>query len=99
MQLIPLHRVLTDANDRFQRFGANDSQLYGKPLLNFASQLPARTVRTQAQPQEEPEGLGMLGAEPSRAGATAVPAFPAQSEKQLGAGSVPKPGSYLDVKA
>lgn len=31
--LIPLYRVQADPAARFQRFGANDSQLLGKPLL------------------------------------------------------------------
>ena len=31
--IIPLYRVQPDPNARFQRFGVNDSQLFGKPLV------------------------------------------------------------------
>lgn len=41
--LIPLYQVQADPNARFQRFGRNDSQLFGKPI-NAELQAPRRAA-------------------------------------------------------
>jgi hypothetical protein len=55
----PLYRVQTDPAARFQRFGANDSQLFGKPLLKAPegrpSQTQATTVRAATE-KNQPQG-------------------------------------------
>lgn len=39
--LIPLYRVQPDPNARFQRFGVNDTQLFGKPMIDIGNQATA----------------------------------------------------------
>lgn len=41
--LIPLYQVQADPDARFQRFGRNDSQLFGKPI-NAELQAPRRAA-------------------------------------------------------
>ncbi len=99
--IIPLHRVLADPEARFQRFGLNDSQLFGKPLVNLASP-SKRTVAQEARPEETLKKTRGLEAEPSAQGALApelAPTYSGQAETQTGLASVPKAGSYVNLKA
>jgi hypothetical protein len=60
--IIPLDRVVPDPNARFQRFGVDETELFGKPLLtagpNYQPSRPAWTVSSlaaaQAQPADHP---------------------------------------------
>lgn len=54
--LIPLYRVQTDPEARFQRFGVNNGQLFGKSMLAVgASPLTAQKVAEKASTREAPE--------------------------------------------
>jgi hypothetical protein len=50
--IIPLDRVVPDPDARFQRFGVNDTQLFGKPLLaaepNYRPSLPTWAMSSPA---------------------------------------------------
>jgi len=92
--LIPLDRVIADPAARFERFGVNNDQLFGKPMLTFGglSTLPAASRASAANPKAE---------------AAPAPASPgkdlqsglAQWAKNPGTGAPPAPGALLDVKA
>ena len=45
--LIPLYQVQANPDARFQRFGRNDGQLFGKPIN---AELQARPSPVEAQP-------------------------------------------------
>jgi hypothetical protein len=103
--IIPLYRVQPDPNARFERFGLNDSQLFGKPLLETAfqsqptqSQLAAaRRATTKVQAQETSAGLREFGQSQSTV----------QTASNLSSGysgrgehlSETKPGSSLNLLA
>lgn len=58
--LIPLYRFRADPEARFQRFGVNDSQLIGKPLLDLTAIQPPNPQeqahrRTEFKPGAEEE--------------------------------------------
>jgi len=107
--IIPLYRVQPDPNARFQRFGVNDSQLFGKPLVETAPAARAAQPRpvvataTKAQAQEVPgathaaaEALQGLGKQQ-----TVSPALNT-SAAYTGTGGKPtesKPGSSLNLMA
>jgi len=90
--LTPLHPVLTDPEARFQRFGSNGSQLYGKPLVNVA---PA--TRAAAQPDEALSKAERTGTELQKAVPEANPAVPSGFKSP--SAPVSKAGTYLDLQA
>jgi hypothetical protein len=53
--LIPLNRIIPDPAARFERFGVNNDQLFGKPMITFGglSTLPA-APRAAAKPEAAP---------------------------------------------
>lgn len=109
--IIPLYRVQPDPDARFQRFGVNDSQFVGKPMVTFATearlsqpqQTVTRTPTPAAQQQETLEGNRGAGVEQSRALGSTAPeptyGYSGRSGTSLGTGASPKPGSYLELKA
>ena len=90
--LTPLHSVLTDPEARFQRFGSNGSQLYGKPLVDLAP-----LARAAAQPEKALSKADGAGAEFQKA------FLEAKSDVSSGAKNpsapVSKTGTYLDLQA
>lgn len=105
--IIPLYRVQTDPNARFQRFGVNDSQLFGKPLLSVP-QAPVTpqehpVVRKAVVPQQNPEDNAAFKPEQPLAGAlnatASVLGYSVRQETVTQVGTAPKPGSYVNLKA
>jgi hypothetical protein len=110
--LIPLHPTQLNPDARFQRFGLNDSQLQGKPLVDLVTpETPPspqpRTVTRSAtrptQPQEPPiSKQGPGGNEPKASVSVAQegpPSYTGKVGNPSGTGTLPKPGSYLNLKA
>ena len=99
--LIPLHRVQSDPNSRFQRFGVDDSQLFGKPLVDFASQPQRAVSRTERVPSEElQQGKGQAETELPKSGALELGStYSGKVENRPGTVAAPKPGSYVNLKA
>ena len=104
--LIPLYRVQANPEARFQRFGINDSQLFGKPMVQVTAQehQPAQPPRvdhrsaSSLQSQDQIETRAMTGQEQSRSIQEAYPYTQGAGAKPTSARS-PKVGSQLDVKA
>ncbi len=88
--LIPLYQVQADPNARFQRFGRNDAQLFGKPI-NAELQAPRRAAEP-VQPREKP------AAEREDAPVAAKPARYVASGRSEPVQAAPL-GSSLDLKA
>jgi hypothetical protein len=108
--LIPLNRLQPDSNARFQRFGQNDSQLFGKPLdlvpQPQVSQLQKVTPRKPAlpvEPQAGPKSERRLAVDEPRpspfAPSELAPAYLGRAGSPSGTGPTPKLGSNLDLKA
>jgi hypothetical protein len=92
---IPLYRVQPNPDARFQRFGLNDSQLYGKPMAEFSAPAlrPAQVERTPARPEEpsvrtQSAATSNPGVEPASSQSLLNP-----SKGQTG------PGALVDTKA
>lgn len=102
--IIPLYRVQASPEARFQRFGVNDSQLFGKPL-NGAAEAPSGLLRLRMTDRAQPRvnDKDEPGPAPSR------PSLPEPwirlggYDKAVGkpgmADLAPKIGSNLDVTA
>lgn len=108
--LIPLNRVLADPEARFLRFGVNDSQLFGKPLVSFPTQPrppepPTKPPRADTVPpllNDTLDGTKELGKEAPKP--LALPEFPTVYSGRNGpavtlAPASPRPGTFLDVTA
>ena len=107
--LIPLDRVVPVPDARLQRFGVNNSLLFGKPLVTFggesllASRPAAPAVRAETALKTASDEVPGPGKE--QAGPVAAPALAAaySSPKWTGAGalggSAPAAGSLVDLKA
>jgi hypothetical protein len=107
--LIPLNQVQADPNARFQRFGLNSSQLFGKPL-DFApqaqpSQLAKITPRRAetpnlAQRSQDREPGPTTEQRPAVASGTPIlaPGYSGRPEGSSGTGTAPKLGSFLNLK-
>jgi hypothetical protein len=96
---IPLYRVQSNPDARFQRFGLNDSQLFGKPMADFTvpAVRPAQVPRTQPRPEEAPvRSQPIVTAKPQESPATAV-SYSSRSTSQPGTTAVP--GAFVDTKA
>jgi len=98
----PLYRIQPDPNVRFQRFGVNDSQLFGKPLVETGSQprpvpTPLELARAAAKPQAATAAAPKQHQpEPAVLAAANQPAgYSAQGGKATEA----KPGSSLNLTA
>ena len=107
--LLPLYRVQPDPNARFQRFGLNDSQLHGKPMVETVTASPssepkravARTTSAKVKVQETPEVKQGVGAEKAKTALSTTPELAPNYSGRTGtaAGTTPEPGSKLNVKA
>lgn len=110
--LIPLYRVQSDPDARFQRFGMNESQLIGKPMVNLGPEsLPSqpqrtalRTATTHTQPQEEVlegnRGVRAGRTQPfGSAVAESASGYSRWAGNPLGTWTSTKLGSYLELKA
>ena len=85
--LIPLDRVIPDPNARFERFGEDNTELFGKPLLtsvpNYQPSQPAWEATTpDFQPQRAP---------------ALAPDYSMQAGNLAGRGSSPASGTLLDL--
>lgn len=93
--LIPLYQVQADPNARFQRFGRNDGQLFGRPI-NAELQAQRRTVEPvrERPPTERERTVG----EREVGAAAAKPAqyAPSGRGEPASAGTL---GASLDLKA
>lgn len=96
--LTPLHRVLADPEARFQRFGSNDSQLFGKALVNLAQTVSTDVKSTGVLSNKGRFAAGQVRTEAATA-PEPTPVFLNAVENQTAAASVSKPGTYLDLKA
>ena len=83
--IIPLDRVVPDPNVRFQRFGVNDTQLFGKPLLtagpNYQPSRPAWAVSAPVT----------AGTQPSKPQSAAIQVKPPKAD------AAPGPGKLVDL--
>lgn len=94
--LIPLYRVQPDPEARFQRFGVNDSQLFGKALVTFGSGAPAAQPRkTEDSPSEESYSAKPQENRFDKTSALTQPEPTYGPSKGTGTGL----GSFLDVMA
>jgi hypothetical protein len=91
--LIPLDRVIADPAARFERFGVNNDQLFGKPMVTFGGLtiLSTATRTVTATPKAE---------------TASTPPSPGTEPKPLvkwaenpGAGAPSSPGALVDVQA
>ena len=99
--IIPLNRFVPSPDARFQRFGVNDTQLFGKPVVDLAApkvrtpQPPTSLPHATAQAHEAAGSKGGAGAEPS----TSALGYSAKAGNQPGTGAAPKVGTLLNTKA
>lgn len=96
---IPLYRVQPNPDARFQRFGLNDAQLYGKPMAEFSAPAvrPAQAPRIPTRPEETPvRSQSIVIAKPLETPATAVN-YSSRSTNQPGTAA--QPGAFVDTKA
>ncbi len=91
--LIPLDRVIADPAARFERFGVNNNQLFGKPMVTFGglTTLPAATRTVTAAPKAE------AAPTPPRPGAEPLP--PVKWAGNPGTGAPSSPGALVGVQA
>jgi len=108
--IIPMNPIQTNPDARFQRFGTNESQLFGKPMLaGFVApkvqtsqvQLTAVTPSaTNLTPMYKLPEVGPGAGEGLFVKASVSPlSHMGQASNQSGLQKTPQPGSYLDVKA
>lgn len=106
--LIPLYRVQPTPDARLQRFGVNDSQLFGKPLLNVATpeSQPARATRVESrarpnlfEPQDPLEDRPQARVDQRTTAPEPSPTYQAASVSKIALSPSSKPGTHLDVKA
>lgn len=102
--LIPLYRVQPIPDARLQRFGVNNTQLFGKPLVEFTtaetrSSKPAVTRQTPTPLQEALDRNQTSALEPPTLGPAVAPATTGVSSNLLGSGGATKPGALVDLKA
>lgn len=110
--LIPLNRVVPTPDARFQRFGVNDSELFGTPILdlNTPGLVPAprkveRPARESAPQAAAAAGARKSGAKaPEKASRTQGPPTPEPPvgyDGRTGVARTPsasfRPGAYLDL--
>lgn len=81
--LIPLYRVQPNPDERFQRFGVNGSQLYGKPILQLGSSAPTPHEKKTSEALETKGQVTTYSA----------------SAKATGPSSEASKGQKLDLKA
>ena len=107
--IIPMNPIQANPDARFQRFGTNDSQLFGKPMLTGSVapktqspqvQLPAVTPPATAQaPVHKLPEVGSLTGEGLFAKTSVSPfGHLGQAGNQSGMQKTPQPGSQLDIK-
>jgi hypothetical protein len=91
--LIPLDRVIADPAARFERFGINNNQLFGKPMVTFGglTTLPAETRTAWATPKAE--------AAPTPPSPGAEPSPLVKWAENPGTGAPSSPGALVDVQA
>lgn len=106
--LFPLNRVQTNPEARFQRFGINDSQLFGKPMVQVAASesRPVQPPRENPRPPTNPpltqdlaESRPKAGLNPQTTNLESSLTYSAGLGTKSVLGVSPKPGSQLDVKA
>jgi len=88
--IIPLNRLVPNPDVRFQRFGLNDSRLFGQPLLASGPRIPPAAPNGAAAPAKPPEAaLNPVRVEALAAG------YSARSETR----TEPAAGSRVDLRA
>ena len=109
--LIPLNRVVPSPDARFQRFGVNGTQLFGKPMVQLGTEatgdkahrtvLPAAPARTALQAGTETQDTRKAGQPAAQAQdlpATAS-AHSGWAVNRTGPAAASAPGSLVDLKA
>ncbi len=109
MPIIPMNRIQPDPEARFQRFGANNGQLYGKPMVDLVAPkaqasptqpaVISRTATEQTAVQSAPEDRRGAGVGQGPVPVKVSPGYSGEAGNPAGAGIVPQPGSYLNTKA
>lgn len=106
--LIPLYRVQPTPDARLQRFGVNDSQLFGKPLVNVAApeSQPIQAPRVESKArlnalssQEPMEGWPQAWFDSRTAPTESSSTYQAPSASKSTQNPSSKTGTHLDVKA
>jgi hypothetical protein len=108
--IIPMNPVQPNPDARFQRFGTNESHLFGKPLLadfvapkapNSPVQLPTVTSppATQAPVHQPAVGNPWLGDSTVAKASMSSPGYSGQVGNRSGVQMTPQLGSKLDIKA
>jgi hypothetical protein len=106
--LIPLYRVQPLPDARLQRFGVNDSQLFGKPMIQIAApeSKPVQSPRvaphaasSNSGMQDNLDGWQMTGVDSRNAAPEPTQTSLPKATSTATTSPAPKPGSHLDVKA
>lgn len=99
--LIPLYRVQPDPEARFQRFGANDVQLFGKAMVSTGTGTPpAPALRPRMVDSSTPESSPFAPAkEPRFDKPSAQPPLEATYGGSKGQGGGTSLGGMIDFKA
>ncbi|GLH73032.1 hypothetical protein GETHLI_15340 [Geothrix limicola] len=103
--LIPLYRVQPIPDARLQRFGVNNAQLFGKPMVEFTAAeaqpsqpAPARPAASRLQDLQDRNQNPALEPRAFLPDATA-PATAPRSSNPAGLGTASGPGALVDLKA
>ena len=108
--IIPLNRIQANPDARFLRFGLNDSQLFGKPLVSLPNRPPPpepqkptqRPEPIRKEPKDTREAAPGIGNDLGKSPATldlAATYSGRAGPVPVPPPSLPKPGSFLDVTA
>ena len=105
---IPLYRVQPTPDSRLQRFGVNNSQLFGKPLVSIASPetRPVEPAKAVAHVDSRAPEASSAMADQARSGsdssikaASTTSTYSGRSMGGSGTMAAAKPGTYVDTKA
>jgi hypothetical protein len=92
--LVPLYRVMPDPNARYDRFGIDNNQLFGKPLVAFGglSIMPAAATQVSSSAEAAPKAAAVSQAPTPLADGV-------QRAGTLGTDTPSTLGSLVDVRA
>ena len=97
--LIPLNRVLPDPDARFQRFGLNNSKLFGQALLAPGPRIPpARADAPAAAPAKAEKPAQGASGLPAAAGKTLAAGYAGYTALSVTAPAAAS-GSRVDLQA
>ena len=103
--ILPMNQVQPNPEARFQRFGKNDSQLYGSPMVDLTApkaQAPKtvlpHTATAQVAGQQSLSGNGVPETAKMAVSSEPSPTYSARAGS-VSSGRGPQPSSHLDTQA